>query len=110
MAPKGSAIPYETVNVLMLSWKDVDDPTERNEFQSQLRSLSEEFKAYRFDVEEYKIESDVPYRKLSRRLDEFLHHDQEGALLIIYYGGHGLNNRDSHCIWLRLVKTPYLLP
>jgi hypothetical protein len=110
MAPNGSAVPYEKVNVLMLSWKDVDDPTERKEFQSQLRSLSEEFKAYRFDVEEYEIESDVPYRKLSRRLDEFLHHDQEGALLIIYYGGHGLNNRDSHCIWLRLVETTYPLP
>lgn len=110
MAPNGSVAPYKTVNVLMLSWKDIDDDKERDEFQAQLRSLSEEFRAYRFDVEEYEIESHMPYRKLSRRLDVFLRHDHEGALLIIYYGGHGLNNRDSHCIWLRLVTTtPFLV-
>lgn len=93
------------VNVLMLSWKDISDPTERGEFQTQLCRLSEEFKAYRFAVEEYEIESDMPYRKLSQRLHEFLHHDEKGTLLILYYGGHGLNNRDSHCIWLRLVTS-----
>lgn len=92
---------YTRVNALMLSWKDIDDPTEREEFKTQLRGLAEEFRAYRFEVEEYEIESEKPYQKLSRRFDEFLQHDQEGTLLILYYGGHGLNNRDSHCIWLR---------
>jgi hypothetical protein len=92
---------YKRVHVLMLSWRDVENARERTEFRSQLRALAEEFDAYRFSVEEYEIESDMPYRKLSRRLHEFLGHDQEGVLLIVYYGGHGLNNRDSHCIWLR---------
>lgn len=101
MAPDGSTTRYERVHALMLSWKDIEDETERAEFRSQLSALSEEFNAYRFSVEEYQIESDMPYRKLSRRLDEFLGHDRQGTLLIVYYGGHGLNNRDSHCIWLR---------
>ncbi|RYO95986.1 hypothetical protein DL765_011724 [Monosporascus sp. GIB2] len=92
---------YARVNALMLSWKEIDDPTERKEFKTQLQGLADEFRAYRFEVEEYEIESERPYQKLSRRFGEFLQHDQEGTLLILYYGGHGLNNRDSHCIWLR---------
>ena len=97
---------YMKVNVLLLSWKDMDDPAEGAEFKAQLCLLSDEFKAYRFVVEEYEIESDMPYRKLSERLIGFLrHHDKIGTLLILYYGGHGLNNRDSHCVWLRLVTS-----
>jgi hypothetical protein len=35
------------------------------------------------------------------RLHEFLRYDAEGTLLIIYYGGHGLNDSDQNNIWLR---------
>jgi len=101
IAPEGPRVRYERVKALLLSWQDVDDARERHEFTTQLRRLADEFKAYRFDVEEYKIESEKPYRKLSRQLDDFLRHDEEGVLLIVSYGGHGINNRDSHCIWLR---------
>jgi hypothetical protein len=70
---------FQKVNVLLLRWKDIDDETERDEFRSQLHGLAEELRSYRFSVEQYEIESDMSYRKLSRRFEEFLEHDEDGC-------------------------------
>jgi len=97
----GPSIPYKRVAALMLSWKDASNNYDREEFRTQLNSLSEEFKNYRFEVKHYGIESEKSHQKLSRQLSELLDNDSQETLLIVYYGGHGLNNRDSNCIWLR---------
>lgn len=87
---------YTSVKALMISWED----TAQKAFKSQLLKLSTVLKAYKFDVEEFEIESVKPFQTLSERLHRFLRNDQDGALLIIYYGGHGMNNQDKNNIWL----------
>ena len=82
----------------MICWED----STQDEFEKQLRILLKEFKEYRFDIEPiYKIESARPHQKLSMRLLDFLKFDAERNLLIIYYGGHGVNSQDNDNIWLR---------
>jgi hypothetical protein len=96
----GSFAPYKEVHVLLLYWKDADDA-----FYKQLHNLGLRFQSlYGYDVEEWPIDSDEPYRKLNRKLFQFLEHDEENALLILYYGGHGSINQDRHHIWLWLVQ------
>jgi hypothetical protein len=81
----------------LICWRDPGQP----EFEKQLNSLAKEFKAYNYDVYPvYKIESRNSHRQLDRRLHEFLQFDQDGALLIIYYGGHGKQSEDKNNIWL----------
>jgi hypothetical protein len=89
--------PYTSVKVLMIKWKD----SSQKEFGSQLTALATEFKAYNFDVEEYDIESEMSHVTLGSRLIQFLSYNEEGRLLIVYYGGHGIDNQDKDCIWLR---------
>ena len=91
-----AALPYTSVKVMMISWKD----SAEDEFKSQLRELSIEFKNYRFDVEEFEIPGVRPHQTLSERLQLFLRHDKEGSLLIVYYGGHGASNQDKNNMWL----------
>lgn len=88
--------PYQTVRALMIDWKDARE----KDFREQRDRLSAEFKKYRFLVEPFSIESEKPYQKLAARLLEFLSHDAPGTLFIIYYGGHGMNNKDKAHIWL----------
>ncbi|KAH7010883.1 uncharacterized protein B0I36DRAFT_356477 [Microdochium trichocladiopsis] len=93
--------PYSAVKVLMICWKD----SAQNQFKQQLKSLAKELLAYNFHVQEYEIESKNPQQTLTAELLSFLGHDKPHTLLIIYYGGHGLNNKDKDCIWLRLVSN-----
>ena len=83
----------------MICWKD----SAHNQVKQQLKSHATELVAYNFHVDEYEIESARPQQTLSARLLSFLDYDRPNTLLIIYYGGHGLNNQDKDCIWLRLV-------
>jgi hypothetical protein len=58
---------------------------------------SPEFKgSYKYQVEEWAIESEGPYKKLNERLLKFLEYGQDGALLIVYYGVHGGINKDKN--------------
>jgi hypothetical protein len=89
---------YDAVKVLMICWKDSVEV----EFERQLKALEKEFKEYKFNVDpRYEIPSENPHRRLDLRLHEFLKYDGEGTLLIIYYGGHGINNKDKNHMWLR---------
>jgi hypothetical protein len=96
-----SRSPYSAVEVLMVCWKD----SAQKQFKEQLKSLAKVLSAYNFHVMEYEIESKRPQQTFSARLLSFLDHDKPNTLLIIYYGGHGLNNKDKDCIWLRLVSN-----
>jgi hypothetical protein len=88
--------PYRAVHVLLVYWKDGT-----KDFYDQLRELGKEFKgSYKYQVEEWAIESEGPYKKLNERLLKFLEYDQDGALLIVYYGGHGGINKDKNHTWL----------
>ncbi|KAI5859745.1 heterokaryon incompatibility protein-domain-containing protein [Durotheca rogersii] len=95
-----SRFPYSAVDALLISWKD-SVQAQKNQFKTQLQGLASELLAHNFRVTEYEIESKRPQQRLSERLLLLLKHDKPGTLLIIYYGGHGLNNKDKDCIWLR---------
>jgi hypothetical protein len=93
---------YDSVKVLMICWKD----TRQHQFETQLKVLLAEFQKYRFDIEPiYRIESSRPHRTLSARLQVFLQSDKPGTLLILYYGGHGMMNKDKENIWIRYITT-----
>jgi hypothetical protein len=88
---------YTSIRALLICWKDSTQP----EFEDQLQSLNAVLAGdYAFDVEKFEIESERPQQKLSARLLDFLQNDRDGGLLIVYYGGHGLNSRDKDCLWL----------
>jgi hypothetical protein len=99
MSTLTTPIAYNAVRVLLICW----EVSGQKEFEQQLDVLAKEFKEYSFDVERpvYKIKSEQPYRNLASRLHRFLQHDDEGSLLIIYYGGRGLNDEDQNNIWLQ---------
>lgn len=101
MDTRDLSIPYKIVNVLLICWED----TTQHEFENQLDTLASEFKKFNFCVRKYKIASKRPQQKLNRELLSFLDNDQDDTLLIIYYGGHGLNNGDKECIWLRYATS-----
>jgi hypothetical protein len=96
-AEASESLPYSTVKVLMIRWKD----STQEDFKTQLKRLAREFTAHNYDVEEYEIESEKPQQSLSTRLLSFLSYDGRNTMLILYYGGHALNNQDKSCIWLR---------
>ncbi|KAL8748199.1 MAG: hypothetical protein Q9190_000018 [Brigantiaea leucoxantha] len=54
---------------------------------------------YRFNTEEWQIPSDRAHNALALRLMQFLEHEHEDHLLIVYYGGHGGMNDDRQCMW-----------
>ncbi|KAK4155841.1 hypothetical protein C8A00DRAFT_31284 [Chaetomidium leptoderma] len=93
--------PYRKVHALLIRWKDIDDAHELEEFETQLNGLADEFRQYRYNVEHYEIESESPHKRLSQRLHDFSEHGEEETLLVVYYGGHGRKNSDSHCLWIR---------
>lgn len=88
--------PYKAIKALLITWKDAEE----KDFAIQRDSLEKEFKLYGFGVEKFCIESDKPHRSLVPRLQQFLLNDKADSLLILYYGGHGMNNLDKEHIWL----------
>ncbi|KAK3991452.1 hypothetical protein QBC44DRAFT_392937 [Cladorrhinum sp. PSN332] len=74
----GPSIPNKRVSALMLSWKDTSNNYNQEEFRTQLKSLSEEFKNYRFEVKHCGIESEKSHQKLSHQLSKFLDNDSQG--------------------------------
>ncbi|KAH7066693.1 hypothetical protein BKA63DRAFT_125837 [Paraphoma chrysanthemicola] len=112
---------YEKVTVLPLMWDEAKIPymssedrlknlAELADIQAELTALGDVFRnRFRYDVKKiWKIPDDnssaekLLNRKL-RRLDD--KHGQEGSLLIILYGGHGVDTRsvkgrgDDDCWW-----------
>ncbi|KAK8034169.1 heterokaryon incompatibility protein-domain-containing protein [Apiospora rasikravindrae] len=89
--------PYQEVHALMVDWEDAG--REAHEFRDQKEKLAEEFRKYRFKPKSFAIPSKKPYQALLMEIHQFLQHDKTGNLLIIYYGGHGANNKDKDHIW-----------
>ena len=80
----------------MIYWKDGED-----EFYDQLKKLGKEFEsAYGYKVEEWALGSANPYKDMTERLLKFLDYENEGTLLILYYGGHGGITKDRQHTWL----------
>jgi hypothetical protein len=89
--------PYRSVRALLITWEDAAE----KEFAEQREALAKEFKQHGFVVEEaFEIKSTRPHQSLIPRLQQFLANDRDGTLLILYYGGHGMNNEDKDHIWL----------
>ncbi|KAK8031273.1 hypothetical protein PG990_001007 [Apiospora arundinis] len=88
---------YDEVHALMIDWEDAVKETP--DFRKQKKKLAEEFDTYLFKPESFEIPSTKPYQALLVRIQQFLSHDHPKNLLIIYYGGHGANNKDKDHIW-----------
>ena len=96
MAPFPAA--YAAVKVLMICWEHPDE----REFETQLKALEKELREYKFDVDPpFKIPTKNPQRQLDQRMHKFLEYESNETLLVIYYGGHGINNQDKNHMWLR---------
>jgi hypothetical protein len=85
---------YSRTSVLLLYW-DEEDPKlpvlgELSELSTTLRDV------YHYDVEIWAIPSENSYRKLSRKILDFVDlGDEKDHLKIVYYGGHGRLDRDK---------------
>lgn len=82
--PKRHSIRYSQVNALLISW-DADDLEVHLEIEP-LRRVFED--RYHFNVQDYKIPSVKPDKALKKRIFDFLDHDENDTLLIVYYAGH----------------------
>ena len=86
---------YKQVHALLLWWV-----ADRLGVQSEIQELQDVFsRLYRFNTEEWQIPSDRAHNALALRLMQFLEHEHEDHLLIVYYGGHGGMNDDRQCMW-----------
>lgn len=92
---------YTKAEALLICWKP--EGKTHQTFKDQRDKLGYELGGYNFGVETFELEPPTPYRKLSRRLQDFVQHDNPDTLLIVYYGGHGAKNEDDQLIWLRFV-------
>jgi hypothetical protein len=78
---------YTRVNVLLVSWSsdDMKPPLSR-----ELHFLGEVCTGfYHYEVSNFEIPDEQPFRALSDRVRSFLDDDSPETLLIFYYTGHG---------------------
>jgi|TARA_R110002003_G_scaffold244_8_gene17499 hypothetical protein len=112
---------YSTVTVLPLMWAEAPIPyllaedmqknrAELAEIEEELSNLGDVFRdRFRYDVKKiWRIPDDDEnaQRLLNKKLIRFVNkHGHEGSLLIILYGGHGVDTRsvkargDDDCWW-----------
>ncbi|KAH7395585.1 hypothetical protein BKA64DRAFT_745783 [Cadophora sp. MPI-SDFR-AT-0126] len=77
-------IRYSKVHVLLLKWEDDDLGVE-----TELEDLRHVFSdLFNYGVDVFHIPSEKPDKALKRRVFDFLEHDGEETLLILYYAGH----------------------
>jgi hypothetical protein len=87
---------YSQVHGLLLNWKDDDlgTQTELVDLDSLLRDQ------FNFTTELWEIPSKDSENALEKKLSEVKGElDAEGKLLIVYYGGHGVWNKQNRSIW-----------
>ena len=80
---------YSDVHVLLVRWEDDDLGTEKelDDLEDVLRNV------YCYSTERYLIPSDDSMTQLEYRLNDFRKaYDSKTTLLILYYGGHGIQN------------------
>ncbi|OIW26652.1 hypothetical protein CONLIGDRAFT_482534 [Coniochaeta ligniaria NRRL 30616] len=104
METDGTTMLYTKAEALVISWQD--GGRTQQPFKDQRDKLGQELEAYNFGVETFDIPSAKPYQTLFRKLNEFLSHDDQGTLLVVYYGGHGEKIADNQLVWLR--DEPYM--
>ena len=87
---------YQAAHVLLLSWEDDDLGV-----LQQSDRLSGVFRdCYGFETEDWFIPSQNSHSALGKKLQGFAETGaKEGALLILYYGGHGFLNTDRQLVW-----------
>lgn len=94
--PNKNRSSYNGVHVLLLNWeadnlgtfKEIDD----------LHHLFED--RFYFNVKLWRIPSSRSSNQLESRIVQFREsYDSPSHLLIIYYGGHGVPNRENKSIW-----------
>lgn len=92
---------YDDVMVLILYWKDGDDPGFKAEADKLQRFFEENFRDYL--VERFEIPSERSYLKLGEFLsNRLLLPNSRRSLTIIHYGGHGDEDQDNgrrRCVW-----------
>ena len=90
---------YDQVLCLLLCW---DDDTSANKpFNEHRESLMIELRSWNFRVQKLNIErSNRAYCSLAGALLKVLDSDDlSRTLLIVYYGGHGAQNKDKEAVW-----------
>jgi hypothetical protein len=94
-APRGLPEPYEAAFGLFISWRDIH-PTE-TAIKDQLQDLKSTFEHwYNYAIEHWEIPLEKPYRALNRKLRDFVdQNDGEKRLLIVFYRGHAVRDKDS---------------
>ena len=77
-------IRYSKVQILLLRWEDDDLGVE-----AEVKDLQHVFTdLYGYGVATYEIPTEKPDKALKRRVFDFLDHDGDETLLILYYAGH----------------------
>ncbi|KAF2799728.1 hypothetical protein K505DRAFT_294092 [Melanomma pulvis-pyrius CBS 109.77] len=81
---------YDTIGVLILSWKDADD----DGYGTEARALKTFFKnVLRYPTTRYEIPSEDSFWALDEKINAFLKPLRKSrSLAIIHYGGHGDSN------------------
>ncbi|KAI1501492.1 hypothetical protein F5X99DRAFT_382696 [Biscogniauxia marginata] len=101
---------YSSVNVLVMIWENCDNPV----FASDAEEIGRMFQAeFRYNVHHYKIPfSEMAQRSLGAYVGRFVEDfGGEGNLIIVYYGGHGCQQRpkETSYEWSALIKGGHTL-
>jgi hypothetical protein len=90
---------YDGIYALLVTWKDTDDPKIAGEVEKVRDFLQKSFGAV---VSTYEIPSSRPHVGLQMRLTSLISSCEaaQNSLLILYYAGHGDENRQERkSIW-----------
>jgi hypothetical protein len=84
---------YNQVKVLLLNWEDDDNlPGLTNEVKALERMFRKKFS---YTTRIFPIPTRDSESKLKAEVDSFFDQSREGELRILYYGGHGVYDRDN---------------
>ena len=103
----GPSQPHCEALVLMLSWADEVDDLKTKDEVNRLGEVFEE--KYNYKVVKRQIEKNgkQPQHQVAHFLTQFVYdNDREGALLIIYYAGHGIRGAPGELSLAGYVETP----
>ncbi|CAF3631085.1 unnamed protein product, partial [Fusarium graminearum] len=74
--------------------------------EGELNELRRVFNLYGFTTTKFRIPTSNSHRKLNQKVLSFVEeHENEDALLVIYYGGHGIINKARQSTWSCAIKA-----
>ncbi|CAF3502709.1 unnamed protein product [Fusarium graminearum] len=86
---------YNDVQVLLIQWDE-----DELQVEGELNELRRVFNLYGFTTTKFRIPTSNSHRKLNQKVLSFVEeHENEDALLVIYYGGHGIINKARQSTW-----------